>query len=149
VVGVQADVPLRSFLCSLDFAMPADRSLVYAGEVAPYLLGFTGSPAERLVENLKVRPFFVAAKAFLPLTLPPQILRTCQPTKKQSRTRRIRDLHNCVIPSSSVCWARIDTMTPSSPLPGFARSLAESTSSPFPSRSSFATTTVRLTRYTS
>lgn len=76
MVGVQADVPLRSFLCSLDFAMPADRSLVYAGEVAPYLLGFTGSPAERLVENLKVRPFFVAAKAFLPLTLPPQILRT-------------------------------------------------------------------------
>ncbi|KWU42945.1 hypothetical protein RHOSPDRAFT_26670 [Rhodotorula sp. JG-1b] len=45
------------FLCSPGFAMPARHSLVYAEEVSPHLLGFTGSPAERLVENLNASPF--------------------------------------------------------------------------------------------
>ncbi|GAA5993738.1 hypothetical protein JCM10908_001061 [Rhodotorula pacifica] len=42
------------FLCSPEFAMPPGHSLVFNDEVSPYLLGFTGSQAERLAEDLKI-----------------------------------------------------------------------------------------------
>ncbi|GAA5877534.1 hypothetical protein JCM3774_005898 [Rhodotorula dairenensis] len=42
------------FLCSPEFAMPAHQPLVFSEETPPYLLGFSGSAAERLVENLKI-----------------------------------------------------------------------------------------------
>lgn len=36
--------------------MPPEQKLSYSSQVAPYLLSFSGSPAERFVEDLKVCP---------------------------------------------------------------------------------------------
>jgi len=51
----------RRFFTSPEFAMKPDTKLVYTkdSELAPYLLHFQGSTAERHAENLKVRSFIL------------------------------------------------------------------------------------------